>query len=256
MNSAFDSTFLSRIEDAGLNASAAREQRWVDGWLVRFSPGKAKRARCIQAVAAGRLSVEAKLALCLPVFAEAGLHPFIRITPFSQPPGLDEQLARLGLERVDDTRVMVLRELAERTPSDDNAFIEASDSEAFVAWIGRLRGSSEGERRAHAERIAHAPVAHRAALLRNAAGAVVAGGQVVTEGELAGLYDVFTAEAERGRGHARALCVHLLQRAVATGSRVAYLQVDAANDAARRVYRSLGFVDAYSYHYRSPPAPT
>jgi ribosomal protein S18 acetylase RimI-like enzyme len=36
---------------------------------------------------------------------------------------------------------------------------------------------------------------------------------------------------------------------------VAYLQVDAANDPARAVYRRLGFVDAYPYHYRSPPDP-
>jgi len=44
---------LSRVEDAGLNASAPPQQRWIDGWLVRFSPGKAKRARCVNAVAPG-----------------------------------------------------------------------------------------------------------------------------------------------------------------------------------------------------------
>ena len=46
---------LVRIEECGLNASAPPQQRLVDGWLVRFSPGKAKRARCVNAVAAGRL---------------------------------------------------------------------------------------------------------------------------------------------------------------------------------------------------------
>ena len=55
----FPAELLSRIEDAGINASAPREQLWVDGWLVRFSPGKAKRARCVQAVAAGRLPLDA-----------------------------------------------------------------------------------------------------------------------------------------------------------------------------------------------------
>ncbi len=51
LNPAFDATLLSRVEDAGLNASAPPQQRWIDGWLLRFSPGKAKRARCINAVA-------------------------------------------------------------------------------------------------------------------------------------------------------------------------------------------------------------
>ncbi len=33
-----------------------------------------------------------------------------------------------------------------------------------------------------------------------------------------------------------------------------YLQVEASNAPARRVYERLGFADAYAYHYRSPPA--
>ena len=65
-------TLLSRIEDAGINASAPPQQRWADGWLLRFSPGEAKRARCIQAVADGRLPLDERLALCAAVFAEAG----------------------------------------------------------------------------------------------------------------------------------------------------------------------------------------
>ena len=67
-NDRFDSTLLSRIEDAGLNASAPPQQRWVDGWLVRFSAGKAKRARCINAVADGRLPVAERLAFCQQVY--------------------------------------------------------------------------------------------------------------------------------------------------------------------------------------------
>ena len=64
---------LARIEDAGLNASAPPQQRVLDGWLLRFSPGKAKRSRCVNAVAPGRMPVAHKLALCEPVFAQAGL---------------------------------------------------------------------------------------------------------------------------------------------------------------------------------------
>ena len=75
-----DDDLLSRIEDAGLNASAPPQQRWLDGWLVRFSPGKAKRARCFNAVAAGRLPLAQKLALAQAVFDEARLPLVLRIT--------------------------------------------------------------------------------------------------------------------------------------------------------------------------------
>ena len=43
LNPDFDRKLLIRAEDAGLNASAPPQQLWLDGWLVRFSPGKAKR---------------------------------------------------------------------------------------------------------------------------------------------------------------------------------------------------------------------
>lgn len=259
MNPAFPVELLARIEDAGINASAPREQLWIDGWLVRFSPGKAKRARCIQAVAAGRLSLDERLARCLAVYAEARLPPYVRITPFSQPAGLDEALAARGMEKLDDTRVMVATlgvgspALAEEGAAPHVVVFRDIDGDDFAEWIGVQRGSSADARAAHAERIRQSPVRHRALAMTDVEGRTVAGGQVVVEGDLAGLYDIFTLEAARGRGLARALCRRLLRLAVAEGARDAYLQVEAGNAPARRVYERLGFADAYAYHYRSPP---
>ena len=261
MNPAFAPALLSRIEDAGINASAPREQLWVDGWLVRFSPGKAKRARCVQAVAAGRLPLDERLERCLTIYAGVGLQPYFRITPFSQPVGLDEALAARGMESIDDTRVMVASLDAGTSAVAEGGDVPAAatsfrpvDGDAFAEWIGLQRGSSPEARAAHAERIRQSPVRHRALVVVDATGQPVAGGQVVVEGELAGLYDIFSVEAMRGRGLARALCRKLLQLALANGARVAYLQVEASNAPARRVYERLGFTDAYAYHYRSPPA--
>jgi GNAT superfamily N-acetyltransferase len=253
---AAESDALARIEDAGINASAPREQRWVDGWLVRLSPGKAKRARCIQPVAPGRLGIDAKLAICLPLYAAAGLRPYVRITPFAHPVGLDSRLAELGMAAIDDTRVMTIASLAAFAAADDappDAAIERPDPRSFAEWIGGARGSSPGERSAHADRLQHAPVPHHAVLVRDASGVAIAGGQVVIEGAVAGLYDIITIEGARGCGHGERICRHLLGVAARRGATVGYLQVDAANDVARRLYRRLGFADAYSYHYRTPP---
>jgi GNAT superfamily N-acetyltransferase len=253
-----DLSWLSRIEDAGINASAPREQRWIDGWLVRLSPGKAKRARCIQPVAPGRLNIDAKLVICLPLYAEAGLRPYVRITPFAEPAGLDRHLAGLGMESLDDTRVMVLASLARiagRTNDAGALRWEAPTPAAFADWIGAARGSTPAERSAHADRIARPAVPHHALLLRDADGTAVAGGQGAIEGGVVGLYDIFTIVDARGRGHAGRVCRQLLRLAAARGADTAYLQVDAGNAPARRVYRRVGFGDAYSYHYRTPAEP-
>ena len=246
-------TLLSRIEDAGLNASAPPQQRWVDGWLLRYSPGKAKRARCIQPVADGRLPLAERLALCAAVFRDARLPMVVRITPFSRPAGLDAALAALGWTAQDDTRVMVTQRcpaLAEPVP--DGLDWQRLDGPAYAEVVGALRGSPPAQRQAHAERLALSPVPYQGWVLRRRDdGQVLACGQSAAEADLVGLYDVFTHPQARGRGLARVLCSRLLAQAHAAGARVAYLQVDADNTPARAIYQRLGFADAYAYHYRS-----
>ncbi len=251
-----DELLLSRVEDASLNASAPPQQLWLDGWIVRSSPAKARRARCINAVAAGRLPLAQKLALAAAVYSEAGLPMLVRVTRFTQPAQLDAQLQTLGWGRVGDTWVMVGEPLA-RTPPPLPAStvwrqLGAAD---YAEAVGALRGSPLEQRQAHAQRLAASPVPYRGFVLCSVEdGSVLACGQFAREAELVGLYDVFTHESVQGRGLATLLCERLLSIAASEGARVVYLQVEADNHAARRVYQRLGFADAYSYHYMQPPA--
>jgi ribosomal protein S18 acetylase RimI-like enzyme len=249
---AFHLDLLSRIEDAGLNASAPPQQRWLDGWLMRLCPGKAKRARCINAVAAGRLPARDKLAIAEAVFAEASLPLILRITPFTLPTGLDALLESLGLHRFDDTRVMVRGDLSTFTAPalPAGTTLQAIGLEAFAQRVGAMRGSPIAQRQAHAQRLANSPVPFSAFELKRE-GEVLACGQIAVEGELVGLYDIFTAAEARGQGLATIVCTHLLIAARVAGARHAYLQVDGDNHPARAVYHRLGFADGYAYHYRA-----
>ena len=249
----FPVDLLTRVEEAGLNASAPPQQRLVDGWLVRFSPGKAKRARCVNAIAPGRLPLAAKLALCRQVFEEVGLPALFRLTPFSAPPDLDVLLAEKGMRRIEDTRVMVCLKPAVDglPPLPPGIQLAPIGHEAFAQVVGTLRGSSLAQRQAHGQRLLHAPVPFHAYVLRQD-GEVMACGQMAVEGDMVGLYDVFTAPAARNRGLATSLCGRLIAQALARGARTAYLQVEGGNEPARSVYRALGFTDAYRYHFRTP----
>ena len=75
----------------------------------------------------------------------------------------------------------------------------------------------------------------------------------VQDGELAGLFEVATAEAERGMGHGRRAILSALRWARVSGARRAWLQVEADNRIAMGLYRSMGFSEVYRYHYRRPP---
>jgi GNAT superfamily N-acetyltransferase len=254
-----DHQLLSRVEDAGLNASAPPQQRWMDGWWVRTNPGKAQRARCINAVAPGRLPVEAKLAECEALYRQLGLPMLVRITPFTVPDDLDALLAARRYAHHDDTRVMVLPDLRDPEWKEDPLPAPAAewqelDADRYAEVVGAMRGSSAPARRAHADRLRASPVAYRGFALLDPQGEPLACGQIAPEAQLVGLYDVATAAAHQGRGLSTYLCKRLLTLAITTaGSRAAYLQVGADNAAARHVYARLGFTDAYSYHYRLAP---
>lgn len=243
--------FLSRIEDAGIDASAPAQQRWVDGWIVRLAPEKAKRARCIHAVADGVMPLAERMAHCSALYAEAGLPLIVRITPFSRPAGLDAFLERCGFVAFDPTAVMALADVpTQASPLPVGIDLRPVGLEAFAHRVGDFRGAPVPQRRAHASRLLAAPLRWRGFELHEG-GSPVACAQFALEGELVGLYDVFTVASARGRGLAGLLCAHLLAAARDLGARLAYLQVEQDNAPARSVYRRLGFTDAYAYHDRA-----
>ncbi|WP_457351894.1 GNAT family N-acetyltransferase [Roseateles sp. P5_D6] len=236
-----------RAEHAGLDASAPPQQADIDGWLIRLSPGKAKRSRCINALRQGTLPLDELLARCQRAYDAAGLPLAVRVTPWSQPADLDALLAAKGWGVFDAADVMVLGDLA---PEPAPPALQALDANTYAAAVGALRGSSVTAIAAHAERIANAPVTYQGFALNDAGGALLACGQMVVDGDIVGLYDIFSAVPRQG--HGERLCQALLALAHAQGARQAYLQVGSDNAAAQRLYARMGFVFAYRYHYRSP----
>ncbi len=142
----------ARIEEAGLNAAQPAEQLLFDGWLLRYSPGKARRARSVNAIAEGRLPLREKIAHCADWYAKEGLPCLFRITPFSRPRELDTALARSGFVAEDETLVMTLA-LAGAVPPARHEVREMSVEE-FAQQVGRLRGSSAQQIAAHEVRLA------------------------------------------------------------------------------------------------------
>jgi GNAT superfamily N-acetyltransferase len=245
---------LVRIEEAGLNAMQTQRQLFYDGWLLRLSPGVAKRGRSVNAHFGTSLPLAGKLAYCENVYARHGLPTLYRITPFVHPADLDSALAARDYESFGETLVQAVA--LDRPPAlpehDDAVVVEAPDTPDFVDAVGDMRDSTPQQREAHRERLANSPLGKRHAIVR-AGGRVVCTAQIAVEGELAGVFDVITAPDARRQGHATLACASLLSWAWQHGAQIAYLQVSADNAPAIASYRGFGFATVYTYHYRRRP---
>ena len=241
------------VEEAGLNALQTQQQLFYDGWLLRVSPGKAKRARSVNAHFGSSLPLDGKIDHCEALYAARGLPALFRITPFVQPSELETALERRGYVPFDSTLVQLTALV--RPPEIDGAsgaVLEAPSIADFVAAVGELRGSSATQRAAHLERLGSTPLATHAILAR-IDGRPVACGQATLERELAGVYDMVTADDMQGRGLGTLIVAELLTWAWTHGASHAYLQVNDDNAPARTLYRKFGFATAYEYHYRARP---
>jgi ribosomal protein S18 acetylase RimI-like enzyme len=242
-----------RIEEIGLNNLQSRRQLLYDGWLVFLSPGKAKRARSVNAFYGSTLAIADKIERCEALYARAGLPALFRITPFVQPADLDAALAARGYVEFDPTLVMVASLDA---PLDRPPTVELETTaplpDAFVEIVGAMRGSPPSQRAAHLERIAQSPHDIRPVVAWRE-GRPVASGVLSVEGDVAGLFDIVTEPAHRGRGIGTAVVAALIARAWERGARTAFLQVNEDNAAAIAIYRRFGFDTLYRYRYRARP---
>ncbi len=239
----------ARIEDASLAVSQPAQQSFFDGWLLRYSPGKAKRARSINSIGAGVLPLAEKLSHCIDFYEQHHLPCLFRITPFSQPHNLDAELAGADFRAYQDTRVMSVA-LSELRRSAAPGVAQSVSVDQFAAAFGALHGLDPGK--ASAERERYMRAAGRSAFVVQFEGDTpVACGSLALEGKLAGIFGMVTAAEHRGRGVATAIVAQLLNDARTAGATTAYLQVEADNVPARRAYSKFGFKDCYAYWYRA-----
>lgn len=242
-----------RIEEAGFNNLHSRRQLFYDGWLLFLSPGRAKRARSVNAHFGSMLPLDTKIGHCEALYHRHGLSRLFRITPFSHPTDLDRALDARGYTAFGSTLVQAATlasppELAVR----DDLDLDSPMLESFVEAVGEMRGSPAFQRAAHLERVAQSPLDLRTVIARRD-GVTLAAGLLAVDGDIAGLFDIVTADNCRGQGVGTAVSSALIARAWERGVRWLFLQVEADNAPALAIYRKFGFATRYTYHYRGLP---
>ncbi|MCK5777186.1 MAG: GNAT family N-acetyltransferase [Rhodospirillales bacterium] len=249
--SVFGKATLSRDEILALDrlaaaAWAAPEEINCHGWLMRFADGITRRANSTAPFPIeGGVALDAQIAATEAFYRERALPPRFQISPAAAPEDLDEVLARRGYETEAPVDIMIAD--AEKLAGDTGSAVSISDSAPGGWWELYMEGYGRDPR-------AIVAGARDVALFASASGdggAIEAIGLGVLSGDWLAVFGMFTRPECRRRGLGAGLIRALAAFAVDRGGIGVYLQVEANNPNARRLYESLGFRGVYGYHYRT-----
>ncbi len=247
---------IRRLEELTLNAWPALQTLNLDGWVLRFADGYTRRANSVNPLYPLQGDLNRNLALAEAHYTRRGLPPVFKLTPASEPAGLDAALAARGY--AEDARTsMQLLDLGAPAPSapgvaDITEAIREDWLAAFYALAGTPARHQPTLRRMLgllAPQTAFATLACPSSV-GAAEGQVVACGLAVLEAGHVGLFDIVTDPAHRRKGHARRLILDLLAWARGQGAHTGYLQVMLNNPPALALYAGLGYREVYQYWYR------
>ena len=235
---------IEAIERDTVAAVAPPRVLELGGWLVPLDNGSIGRAR--SAVPLRHDIGPEAIGEVLAAYREHGLPPAFRIADVAALEPVRAALASQGLRPLQPT-VFKIGSIAQLA-----AFSETSArvlDKPDAAWAGVFLGDGFDP----------ADGAHRVAALTRSPGAVYGaagpGGETQAVGVLsfgarwAGVHGMRTAPAHRGKGLASAILAALGRAAQARGVERVFLQVEAPNGTARRLYRAAGFTPIWTYRY-------
>ena len=238
-----------RIEEVSLNSWPALQQIVFDGWILRFSEGYTKRANSVNPLYDSSMDVDEKVDVCETLYAERGLQPIFRLTPFSSPPDLDRILESRNYRKIDRTLVLYLNLRNWGVQPIVPGELRCEQLDDWIDIFCRFQESPVAEHQTH-KAILQAIPSQRVLAALSDSGQAVACGLGVLENGYFGLFDLVTDPRQRSKGYGTRLASSLLSWAQTHGGLHAYLQVVSNNEPARRLYARLGFAEVYQYWYR------
>ena len=243
------------IEDLSLNAWPSHQMQLYDGWILRYSSFYTHRTNCVEQIGNSLIPVEEKIRYCEEIYDRWGTPCIFKITPLIDR-AFDARLAERGYEIQHETTVMRM-EIGKdghfRNTPLRGGLVARVERRISDEWIDALFTIKEDARVIHMKIVpsmyAAIPKDVLCASVRDGR-RIIATGLGILDRDYIGVYAINVDRKYRRQGIARKICELLLEEGRAAGAANAYLQVVSQNEAAKNLYKDLGFTAEYEYWFR------
>ncbi|MGW4944602.1 GNAT family N-acetyltransferase [Actinoplanes sp. NPDC004185] len=245
----------ARIERSAAAAWPAGRTASAAGWLLRHTPGVARRRSNSALPPAPDQHPEDTVGAVEAFYRAAGLPVTVQVSPAEQHSALDAALAARGYRHEAPTLVLTAATAAVIAATPPGAagpsvdvVIHPTASPPWLAAHQQLNGPADTS--AVAERVLARVPSPAAFVLIRVDGRDAAIGMLVADGERAGVFCMATRQEYRRRGLALTVLGAGARWAAARDCDSLYLQVEEGTVAARELYSRVGFAHSHRYHYR------
>ncbi len=241
---------IAELELVASHCWPAREIIKYKGWIIHWNDGVTWRANSVQPKEwDSSVSVEQLVDYVIELYHEKDTPAAFKITPASQPDGLDKLLEEKGFEKwmithVQTAPIDTISCLGPRVPVD---LFKVTDESLDTLLYKSERGELAIDvRREIIHRIGGDKNIARVMMHGNVAGM----GLGVVEEDWLGIFSIRTLPEFQHRGVAWSLSCALAMWGEDHGAQKVFLQVETDNEPALALYESMGFKTLYTYWYR------
>ena len=243
---------IASLEELAYNAWTACYVEQYGQWFLRADEGVTRRANSVFPSGAPPTSnLQDAVEHCIGFYKKRNILPRFQVTSASKPDGLDKSLEDFGF-------AFEMRTYLQTAPIDRLLHFEPTIkveilTDPVPAWIHTY--AEAGGFGKHSMKIREG-IFRRTALDKAFALAKtdedgMGAGLGILEGDWLGLFGIETLPGQRRKGVATAVNYALASWGAQRGARRVYLQVEASNDSALKLYSKMGFETEYHYWYRT-----
>jgi ribosomal protein S18 acetylase RimI-like enzyme len=228
----------------------ALQEELVAGWALKYARGVSRRSNSANPTRAAAQDLSRVVPAAEEFFRARDLPCRFRILSFL-PSRLDSWLAAQDYDLESGTRTLQASDLGVAKRSPRTRLLTAPDAD-WIAGVTAAQGRQGLERDTYARILSLLRVPAAFAVTMNEAGEAVSWAFGAMTGQGLCVESVATRADQRGKGYAGETVASLMAWGASRGAGAGFLQVQADNHAAVRVYERLGFNrELYRYHYRT-----